>query len=721
MNAPSSCLRCGRSVPVDAPAGQCPGCLLAVGRNQDPLLPGTSNLPGLLAVGQLVGDFVLERQIGTGAMGMVYEARHHRLKWRVALKFLRDSAVASPRQLFEFENEAKSIARLDHPNIVGFHGMSEINGQPYICMELVEGESLREGISRGDFRIASAADADADTRGRQVRIARLIARLARALDHAHRRRVFHRDIKPANILVDRTGQPQLTDFGLALIGRDPTGSSRRKSSSSNDDIAGTPAYMSPEQAFGKKVTEASDVYGLGAVLYELLTGVPPFRGTTVYETMQWVKELPPKPPRKVNPLIARDLEVICMKALEKDPRRRFISAAAMADDLEAWMDHKPIQARPVGSAIRGLNWMRRNRMGTALIAVLLLAFIGTLTLLAIVEDQKRRYEMQQALLFGEKSKQLSLEWQDPEKRSLRILSTDLAILDSRIPTDAPDALRVSFGMIVKDDPINNAQNLAMLFSDVQMSLQRALNRNVQLDFVAIKGGTNRDNPLRENDLDFMLLEPADYLLLRASDPGMTAFAQIADIAQGIWIARSNSSIASLAQLRDRILGLPEVPQSMVIRAKSRLVDAGLMRGDFRSVTQFAPVPGPEPMAFPMPRNRDSAAAVVTGGVDAAPVSRNRYELARHQGLVLLDEFPIDRRVFVARPGLATNILATLRTALCRNHQRQQVLRPELDQDGSFPSRASIIPIDDRDLVGLREAMRKAAHFDGKPDPFPASP
>ncbi len=327
---------------------------------------GSGPQPGIRV--RYFGDYELERVLGEGGMGIVYKARQLSLNRPVALKMIRAARFASVDEVHRFQNEAEAVARLDHPNIVPIFEVGQFEDQHYFSMKLVAGESLDKRLK----------DYTADPR----RAARLAAVTAGAIHHAHQRGILHRDLKPANILVDAEGQPHVTDFGLA---KRVEGDSELTQSGA---ILGTPAYMAPEQASGKRgaVTTSTDVYGLGAILFALLTGRAPFVAATVPDTLEQVRERPPDLPRKLNPRVPRDLEVICLKCLEKDPRRRYASADAFAEDLKRWLAGEPIEARPVGNAARLWMWCHRNPTVAALVglAALLLALVATVSLVGYV-------------------------------------------------------------------------------------------------------------------------------------------------------------------------------------------------------------------------------------------------------------------------------------------------------------------------------------------------
>jgi len=308
------------------------------------------------------GDYELLEQIGRGGQGVVFRARQKSLNRTVALKVINLGQWSSKAHLKRFRREAEAAASLDHPSIVPIYEVSERDGSCYFSMKFVEGGQLDEVARRDPMSIRQAAE--------------LIAKVARTVHYAHQHGILHRDIKPGNILLDQNGEPHLTDFGLArLIESD-------SSVTQTLDILGTPSYMAPEQAVGNNaaVSSATDVYGVGAVLYQLLTGQPPFAGGTTYETIKLLEDTEPRLPRLLNPKIDRDLSTICLKCLEKDPKRRYPSALALAEDLECWLKHEPIRARSTGPFTRGRKWLRRNP-ATAISVVSLVALAAAIAVI----------------------------------------------------------------------------------------------------------------------------------------------------------------------------------------------------------------------------------------------------------------------------------------------------------------------------------------------------
>ena len=292
-------------------------------------------------------------EIGRGGQGVVFRARQKSLNRIVALKVIRLGQWASKVHLKRFRLEAEAAARLEHPGIVPIHEVGERDGSCYFSMKFIEGGQLDEVVRRTPMSIRHAVE--------------LIAKIARTVHYAHEHGILHRDIKPGNILLDAKGEPHLTDFGLARLVESES------SVTQTLDVLGTPSYMAPEQAVGNNaaISSATDVYGLGAVLYQLLTGQPPFAGGATYETIKLLLDTEPRQPRLLNPKIDRDLSTICLKCLEKDPKRRYPSALALAEDLERWLKHEPIQARHTGVFARGRKWVQRNPTSALLAASLM--------------------------------------------------------------------------------------------------------------------------------------------------------------------------------------------------------------------------------------------------------------------------------------------------------------------------------------------------------------
>jgi eukaryotic-like serine/threonine-protein kinase len=365
------CEKCGAEFYADAPQEFCSACLLETGliahelvaaeaqrgRTEDGKTTSSAAAHAAYKVTDF-GDYELLEKLGSGGQGLVYRARQKSLNRAVALKIIGLGQWATASHLKRFHLEAQAAARLDHPYIVPIYEIGEREGACYFSMKFIEGGQLDEVAKRQSMSLRDAAQ--------------LIAKLARTVHHAHEHGILHRDIKPGNILIDAKGEPHLTDFGLARLVETESKLTRTM------ELLGTPSYMAPEQAVGNNaaLTAATDVYGLGAVFYQLLTDHPPFAGGTTYETIRLLLDTEPRQPRVLNPKVDRDLATICLKCLEKDPKQRYASALALAEDLERWLRHEPIRARHTGIFTRGRKWLRRNPT-TALLVVLSLAFAAT--------------------------------------------------------------------------------------------------------------------------------------------------------------------------------------------------------------------------------------------------------------------------------------------------------------------------------------------------------
>jgi tetratricopeptide (TPR) repeat protein/tRNA A-37 threonylcarbamoyl transferase component Bud32 len=336
-----------------------------------------------------VGDYEIERELGRGGMGVVYKAHHRQLRRDVALKMILAGKHAAPEQLERFLTEARSVAQLQHPNIVQIFDIGEQDGLPYFSLEFVDGKSLAQVI---DKQPQDPDDA-----------ARTIEALARTMQYAHDHGVLHRDLKPANVLLNKEGVPKISDFGLAKkIADEESGSTQ------TGTVMGTPSYMSPEQASGltHDVGPTADQYSLGAMLYEMLTGRPPFLAAKAVETILQVIHDEPVRPGQLQPGTPVDLETICLKALQKDVGKRYASCGELADDLQRFLNREPILARPVGSLERAWRWCRRNpRVAVPSALAVAVLLIGTVITgwQNVVIKKERDYAKQQESLAEERA------------------------------------------------------------------------------------------------------------------------------------------------------------------------------------------------------------------------------------------------------------------------------------------------------------------------------
>jgi len=361
-NVSRICGKCGSKVFADAPHGFCSVCLFKTGLGS--LLESDETIgSGSPPTEMEFEDYELLKEIGRGGQGVVYRARQKSLNRIVALKIIGVGGWATEAHLKRFRLEAEAAASLNHPFIVPIHEIRERGGYCYFSMNLIEDGQLDEVVKHGLMPVRRAAE--------------LIARLARTVHYAHQHGILHRDIKPGNVLLDKEGAPHLTDFGLARLVETESTVTR------TTEMLGTPSYMAPEQAGGNgtEVSAAADIYGLGAILYHLLTGSPPFVGRSAYETIRLVLEAEARQPRLSNRKVDRDLSTVCLKCLEKDPQRRYLSALALAEDLERWLRREPIKARRSSLVSRGRKWLHRNpttAVSVSSLAALVVA-IGVIT------------------------------------------------------------------------------------------------------------------------------------------------------------------------------------------------------------------------------------------------------------------------------------------------------------------------------------------------------
>jgi mono/diheme cytochrome c family protein/tRNA A-37 threonylcarbamoyl transferase component Bud32 len=409
----------------------------------------------------VVPGYEILAELGRGGMGVVYKARQTKLKRLVALKMILAGVHAGPKELTRFHAEAEAVARLQHPNIVQIYEVGEYQGRPFFSLEFVEGGSLAQKY-RGQMLSPRAA-------------AELIATLARAIHYAHQRGVIHRDLKPANVLLQShpgaPGQsvglevPKITDFGLAKQ------VDREISNTQSGAIMGTANYMAPEQAWGKakQVGPAADIYSLGAILYELLTGRPPFVGETPMDTMLRVMAEEPIAPARLVGGIPRDLETICLKCLNKAPTGRYTSAEALADDLQRFLEGQPIVARPVTALGRAVRWVKRHpALSSAagiFLCLLLLGLVGALTKRHREHEAARRH----AIVLAPRAQEILHKYcyechgQDPEniERKLNVLDFSQLMDEKRrmVVPEAPDDSRLIQRIVDESMPPQEAEEL----------------------------------------------------------------------------------------------------------------------------------------------------------------------------------------------------------------------------------------------------------------------
>jgi serine/threonine-protein kinase len=427
----SKCPSCSTNVPPDAPGGLCPTCLLraGLGNASETIDPSSAQemedetivvdslrpQPSCLPAGTKFGDFELIERIAQGGMGVVYKARDNTLGRTVALKMILAGRFANDAEVQRFRHEAEAAANLDHSNIVPIYEIDECEGRQYFTMKFIEGGSLAAHMKK------YSRDA--------VATARMLATVARAVHHGHRRGVLHRDLKPQNILIDETGQPHVTDFGVAK-----RITAEHNNLTQEGTVIGTPAYMAPEQASGQVqgITVEADVYSLGAILYEIITGRAAFQAESPLQLLRAVIDEQPVRPRQIDPNIDRDLETICLKCLEKDRKQRYRSAEELADELTRYANGEPVKAYPVGPAMRLWRWARRNPAlaggAVATLATLLAVVIAALTVARQRESQLME-EARRGNLWSARTAAISFLWQlDQFSRTIEKQADDPALI-----------------------------------------------------------------------------------------------------------------------------------------------------------------------------------------------------------------------------------------------------------------------------------------------------
>ena len=587
MTEKMKCSSCGNEIERDVSFHQCPRCLLNLGlwRGTEGSADGAlwdAGSEGERKLG-LVDYEILER-IGRGGMGVVYKARQLSLDRVVALKMIGLGELASPAALARFRREAEAAAKLDHPNIVPIYEVGEHGANPFLVMRLVEGASLAQKLREFASSVwydPTQRERSPRERSRQLRIARLLAVVARAVHYAHERGVLHRDLKPSNILLDRDENPHVTDFGVAKLLDEETALTQ------TTELLGTPSYMAPEQAAGKPVSRAADVYSLGAILYELLTGRPAFEGKRPIEILRRVMEQEPTHPGLLNELVDRDLATICLKCLDKDPERRYGSALEFAEDLERWQRREPILARPAGPILRLQRWTVRNPALASLIAGLVVGIALTLILLAKAGEEKARKSIALAILRTETARQLQEIWTSPSP-FFTIKSETLSAMAGKEPARLLGGEeRFSVAFAAEGNPLDRAMRAAPLLEHVEHGLSALAQKPTRIDLRLYKSQRQAVLDLIRGDVDFMQMNAREYVRAKMQDPDLQPLVRVvrshgATALRGepaVIFTRKGTGIETVSDIRGKSFLFGAADSTLTLWTKACLVEAGIRARD----------------------------------------------------------------------------------------------------------------------------------------------
>ncbi len=650
------------------------------------------------------GDYEVLEQIGRGGMGIVFKARQKSLNRLVALKMILNVESASPVVMARFHVEAEAAAKLEHPNIVSTHEFGEVDGQPFFSMRLIEGSNLAKEMPR--LSLASLAHSKdkstackARLRKAQERIASLVAAIARAIHYAHQHGVVHRDLKPTNILIDQQGQPHLTDFGIAKILAGETGLT------GTDDLLGTPSYMSPEQAAGKPATRAADIYSLGVILYELLTGRPPFRADTPLETLRRVKEEEPTHPTSLNRQADTELATICLKCLEKDPLRRYSSAEAMAEDLERWLRHEPIHARRTSSPEKLVRWCRRKpALAAVAVLLILLSIISMITALlfarlseqhkeAAIHAETDNRKLSDALRVANEGivKDLGDLWIRAEAEPyVEVSSEKRATIEGRLVEKSAAEQRITFGVYTYYDPPTMLKKFSPLLTYLETKISATWHTQaLRIDFRIYRSYTNGLAAFETGEIDFMRMGPSSYVLTKERSSGITLLASQNELITGAIFALKHSDIHLLADLRDKPFAFGDRESTLGnYLVKLKLLTNGLHANDLSTDSRHL-------------RGHEEVTEAVKKGAYAAGAGN---KLVVGPDFKILAKLETDLRMpWVAKSGINSRMATVLRRALLGLHDTNILQKLESNLTG-------FRKVEDREYDRLRGDMRRSAEF-----------
>jgi len=686
------CAECGSKLPPNVPPGLCPHCALQDPVRSDVETEKAASESGAATLPRFFGDYELLEEIARGGMGVVYRARQKSLGRIVAVKMLLAGSHADFDSLRRFRVEAVAAGSLSHPNIVAIHEVGRHDGQRFIAMEYVAGPNLARHASR-PLSPRHAAE--------------VIATIASAIHYAHQHRVLHRDLKPSNIIMDENGRPHVTDFGLAKglgtslaeAGLPDVHSTVALYEHVTEDgqVLGSPAYMPPEQADGRigGVGRWSDVYSLGAMLYHLLTGQPPFKGKSVTDTLHRVLYEQAVPPRRRNASVPLDLETICLKCLEKESMRRYRTAEELAEDLGRYLRHEPVRARPVGRFEKTWRWCRRNPMATAFVLTLGMALGLSLMLLESVNRERKKQAAlaKEVIKRDRESKGLRREqlklteealesiWANREKRSMEVKSATIAAMADVpiLPVTNPATLvQWTLGIAAEDRPAGRVRNYALLVSELEARTSLRLGREVRVNIMLYKFPEDFLAELYAGKVDFGRIAALPFVRSRKTQPALIPLAMPTSCTKPcVFFTSTNAGLHSLQDIRGHRIAFGDTNATVSYWAQIYLMQSGLQatnlaRYDFlNSTLEFEE--DVHEMGFSNAVSRivylhshaQVIESVLSGRHDVGVARLKAFLIHQPRGLVAIpgSEFESSRNLYVARPGLTPEYVRSLIDAL----------------------------------------------------------
>lgn len=693
---PSKCPECGMALPPGSPRALCPRCALQ-GALDFGEPPSKAEPAGLFSkTGATLGDYELIEEISRGGMGVVYRARQRSLDRVVAVKMLLSGQHATDDQLRRFKAEAVAAAGLRHPNIVAVHEVGTHQGTPFFAMDLVDGPSLSRILRNGPLLAKQAAA--------------YLKAIAEAIHFAHERSIIHRDLKPANILIDSNDQPRVTDFGLAKnLAAD-------SSLTATGQVHGSPSYMPPEQASGNrsKVGVASDVYGLGAMLYHMLSGRPPFVGQTPAATLHQVETAEPIAPHLLNAGIPKDLETICLKCLEKDPARRYATASALAEELGRFLRDEPILARPTSRPEKLWRWARRNPLGASFIAVLAIGvFATTLLLLQLSRSEAKEKRRADAIRDGILASIEKL-WPDPERQFEYISSEQLsAFLDEpkrEVDYEAPWQ-RLTLGISVTESPLTQVIKHARPLQQIEDRMSEALGVRVLLDLKVFK---YKNDKMAEaisgtaGKVNFASVGALSYVKAKSLQPGLIPVAREGITKPAAFFSRKGSGITNLNQVVGKRMAFGSSGATISLLAKVEMVQSNIFGTNlawwshWNSKSNYVAKllkDGLRNAALGRSHSHAAAIEAVTNNLADVGVARREYvqDLTRHR-LQIISGFESSPALWVATTNVAPDVVAAFRRALIEAQTIELIGGPDARQI------SKLVAVDDSFYDPVRRAL-----------------